>query len=126
MSAFGGKADIGAGGIDAVDQLFNDWVGRQRHEAGGAAEYYFVAEHARPPQRQADLRRVSVGQVVDVHDVGECDAFFPPAAAHDEGVTDVEHFVDEIERKLLDVLVGGDRHQHGHDHKRQIQNRVRI
>lgn len=58
-----------ARGIDAVDQLFGNWVGwRQRQEAGRPAEYDRVAKHTRPPQRQGDLRRVIV---VDLRDGGE-------------------------------------------------------
>jgi hypothetical protein len=39
---------------------------------------------------QGDLRRAHVGKVVDVLDVGECDALFTAAAAHEERVTKIK------------------------------------
>jgi hypothetical protein len=109
-----------ARGINAVDQLFDDRARRQRYQAGGRTEYDRVAEHGRPPQWQGDLRRAHVGRVVDVLDVAERDAFFSAVAAHQERVTDIEHFVDQIEHLLFYERVADGYHQYQHDQKRHI------
>jgi hypothetical protein len=60
--------------VDALDQIGNDWACGKRHEADRGAESYLIAEDRRPPQQQGDARRTNERGIVDVLDVGECDA----------------------------------------------------
>jgi len=90
----------------------------ERHEPGRRAEHDRVAEHARSPQRQGDLRRAHIGKEVHVLDVGERDAFLLAAVAHEERVAEIEHLV--VERHLFHDLVADDRHHDRDDQRRQI------
>src|SRR5215471_16076435 len=95
--------------IDPVDQFFDHRARRWLQYAGGRAEHDRIAEHTRPAQRKGDPRRAYVGKEVDVLDVGECDPLFPATVANEERVTDIEHFVDQIECHLFHELIAGDR-----------------
>jgi len=75
-----------ARGINPVDQLFNGRAWRQRHQSPWRTEHDRVTEHARPPQRQGDLRRAHIGKEVHVLDVGKRDAFFLATVAYEQRV----------------------------------------
>ena len=49
---------------------------------------------------------------------------FLAAVAHEERVTEIENFIDQIERHSFHDLVAEDRHHDRYDQKRQIRNRV--
>ena len=55
----------------------------------------------------------------------ERNAFFLPAAAYEKRVTEIQHFVDQIECHLFHELIADDCQHHRHDQKRQKCKRVR-